>query len=575
MAKRIDPYWLVAFPQEHKGNQRIGLQKLMDALRGYAKVTKFEVPGNLKIGTLDSLMSLTESLSKVDSLIALTLGKVAKTLEELLGKATELGVENMTKTRYVESFQWSFVKFKTSSSLQEITEGIETDVKKYEADIKGRVSTLNEVTQTLDGIERTDNGTLLVRPLAPIIKKVELYPSPSLEVIFVVVSQKKKESFLETYETMEVGYKKRREQKKLEEGRIKLDSERVEVEKGVPSLISQASDPEKRGVMLQGGAVYKHVADLMRKSRTLTKAIQDGRFSVGKSKGDDEKHVVGRTEAVTKLKSNVDQLKPLLIDAIDAKLSPYESQAPNTSGAKRAVVDAVLTAEEFEIKSERINACRKMVMKEYQAAQAKIEKHNRELQRTQEKKKIDEPPYIVPGSANLIKEDDEYSLFSMVIMRKFKDEVLKLCREKRLTVRAYKYDAEGEKKHHKKKQQLIAEKKKSFNHAQLKCRHLYPEIFVGWMHVKAVRCFAESILRFGLPKRNEDFKMIFPNHIQAALVQVTSGREDHVRKIMAKLYSGLASEEVTRQLDASETDYSGFGADFYPYVYLPIDLNHS
>eukprot|EP00471_Norrisiella_sphaerica_P007336 CAMPEP_0184483360 /NCGR_PEP_ID=MMETSP0113_2-20130426/5017_1 /TAXON_ID=91329 /ORGANISM="Norrisiella sphaerica, Strain BC52" /LENGTH=573 /DNA_ID=CAMNT_0026863709 /DNA_START=99 /DNA_END=1820 /DNA_ORIENTATION=+ len=570
-SRRIDPYWLVAFPQEYKGNSRVGLQKLVDALRGYAKVVKFDVPGNLKIGTLDSLMSLTESLSKVDALIGLTLGKVSKTLEELLGKATELGVGEQSKTRYVETFQWSFVKFKTSSSLQGIVEGIETDVKKYDADIKKLVSTYNEVSQTLDSIERTDTGSLLVRPLGPIIKKVELYPSPSLELIFIVVGNKKKEEFLKTYETMEIGYKKRREAKEKEDQANKLEHEQNEVEKNVPTLLAGAEEDEKRAKLLQGGAVYRHVADLMRKTKNVVEALESG-SSFGKKGNGEEKF--GVADTAKKLKADYEQLRDLLADAIEQKLAPYESQAPNTTGAKRAVVDVILTAEEFEVKVGRVDTCRKLVIKEYQEAQTKIEKHKREMKRAQDRKKIQEPPYVVPGSANLIKDDDEYSLYSIVIMKKFKDEFLKICREKRLTVRAYKYDVEGEKKHHKKKQQLAAEKKKSFNHAQLKCRHLYPEIFIGWMHIKAIRCFAESILRYGLPKRNEDFKMIFPNHVQAALVQVSPGREPQARKIMGKLYSGLASEDMTRQLDSNETDFSGFGADFYPYVYLPIDLNH-
>eukprot|EP00954_Amorphochlora_amoebiformis_P000799 61681-Amorphochlora_amoeboformis.AAC.2 len=199
-SKTGDPYWLVAFPQEYKGPSRVGLQRLMDKVKGYARVVKFEIPGNLKIGTLDSLMSLTESLGKVDSLIAMSLGKVLKTLEDIQGKESELGV---IAYRSVTSFKWQYNKFMVSCSLHKITDGIENSVRGQEGDIKKMMNTYNEVSQTLDSINRTDNGTLLVRPLNPILKNVNVYPSPSLEIIFVVVSSKKKSEFLATYETME------------------------------------------------------------------------------------------------------------------------------------------------------------------------------------------------------------------------------------------------------------------------------------------------------------------------------------------------------------------------------------
>jgi len=562
----------------------VGLQKLKDAIGGYGKVMDFKVPGNLKIGTLDSLMTLTESLNKIDAMIAMTLGKVAHTLEDLLGgKPAELDVEGKTANHYVEDFRWSFMKFKTSSSLQAITDAIASDVKKYEADIKKLTSTHHEVCQTLESIDRTDNGSLQVRPLGPIVKnKYEINPSPSLERLFVVVPTKKKDSFLTTYETMEASYKEKRAKKKKEEEDLKIEAQKAEVFKSIPELLGGIEDEKKRAEVLQGGAVYKHIADLLRKSAEVLKAgklVPAADVKRRKAAGED----IGEHDAKLRLERDMDRMKDLLKDAIEKKLLPYENQAPNTTGAKHAVVDAVLTAEEFKVEKPIVDTCKKLVEKEYKEALMKIQMSELKLSKlsSAESKKqqnpnyIIDPPYIVPGSAEEIKEEEEFCLFSIVIMKKFKDDVLKICRERRFTIRPYKYDAEGERKHHKKKQQLLAEKKKTFNHAQLKCRHLYPEIFIGWMHIKAIRCFAESILRFGLPKRNEDFKMIFPNHIQAALVKVPPARETNVRKILQKLYGGLASEEVTKQLDASETDYSGFGADFYPYVYLQIDLNHS
>ncbi|GAB5370038.1 hypothetical protein AAMO2058_001457800 [Amorphochlora amoebiformis] len=569
-SKTGDPYWLVAFPQEYKGPSRVGLQRLMDKVKGYARVVKFEIPGNLKIGTLDSLMSLTESLGKVDSLIAMSLGKVLKTLEDIQGKESELGV---IAYRSVTSFKWQYNKFMVSCSLHKITDGIENSVRGQEGDIKKMMNTYNEVSQTLDSINRTDNGTLLVRPLNPILKNVNVYPSPSLEIIFVVVSSKKKSEFLATYETMEESYKKRRARKEEENTQMARDQRRRDLSDAIPEILKSSKDEKKRSEMLQGGAVYKHIANVMRKAKDM---IAQGQILSDGKRGRDENFDQKAAEAKAKeaLEDDLAKLTDILSDAIEEKLKPYDHQAPNNSGARAAVVDVVLTAEEFDIQGKHIDNCRKMVTVEYGKAKKEIERKLAEMKRS-EKKKLPDPPYIVPGSANLLDEDDEYCLFKMMIMKKFKDEVLKICREKRITVRAYKYDPDGELNHTNKKNTLAATQKKLRNRVINKCKVSYPDIFQQWMHIKAVRCFAESVLRFGLPKKTEDFKAIFPNHIQAALVQPFPGRDQRVRQIMKKLYSGLASAEVTAELDASETDYSGLGANFYPYVYLQIDLNHA
>mmetsp|Transcript_1034 Transcript_1034/g.1776 ORF Transcript_1034/g.1776 Transcript_1034/m.1776 type:complete len:572 (+) Transcript_1034:153-1868(+) len=569
-AKRIEPYWLIGFPQEYKGPTPIGMKRLLDNTAGYATVKKFEIPGALKIGTLDSLMALTESMGKIDATIAHALAKVARTYEELGQKSdklfNELAQEKTGKTpaKSIENFEWNFVKYKISASLQSITNIIEGDAKNHESTIRKHVNELSEISQTLDSIERTENGTLLVKPLGPIIKKAEIHPSPSLEIVFIVVSNKKKEEFLKSYESMEQGYKLRRAKKQKEEMELKAEADRHEVGKIVPDLLARAADEQSRKQMLQGGSIYKHIADIMRKANSTLK-----------SSDSDSKADSFAEEAKKKLKADVQQLSSLLAEAIERKLIPYESQPPNNSASKNAVVDVVLTSDEFKIPSKRVESCRKMVAMELAAVRAKIQKSEKALEREKKKQRISDPPYIVPGSAKILDVDDEYSLFELTILKKFKSEVLKLCREKRLTVRAYKYDALGEKKHKVLKKELKNRKKIIKQKLMLKCRTYYPEIFMGWMHVKAIRVFAESVLRFGLPRNQADMKAIFPNHIQAALIQPVAGHQPRVRKTLGKLYSNLASSEVTAQLGANETDYSGFGSDFYPYVYVTVDPNHA
>ena len=56
---------------------------LKSAVQELAQVSTFKVPTNLRVGTLDSLMSLSDDLGKMDILAEATVGKMYKQLVDL------------------------------------------------------------------------------------------------------------------------------------------------------------------------------------------------------------------------------------------------------------------------------------------------------------------------------------------------------------------------------------------------------------------------------------------------------------------------------------------------------------
>jgi hypothetical protein len=52
-------------------------------------------------------------------------------------------------------------------------------------------------------------------------------------------------------------------------------------------------------------------------------------------------------------------------------------------------------------------------------------------------------------------------------------------------------------------------------------------------------------------------------------------KDKQLRTVLKQLYGKLAgaNTNLTTALDSNEVDLSGFGADFYPYVYLPLNLS--
>jgi len=94
------------------------------------------------------------------------------------------------------------------------------------------------------------------------------------------------------------------------------------------------------------------------------------------------------------------------------------------------------------------------------------------------------------------------------------------------------------------------------------CKITFSDVFAAWAHLKAMRCFVEAVLRYGLPV---DFCPL--------LIKPRRGFERPLRASLNVLYSKLAGDvSLTGELDTNETDISGVGNDFFPYVYMPISL---
>eukprot|EP00456_Euglypha_rotunda_P020735 TRINITY_DN1800_c0_g1_i8.p1 TRINITY_DN1800_c0_g1~~TRINITY_DN1800_c0_g1_i8.p1 ORF type:complete len:235 (+),score=29.90 TRINITY_DN1800_c0_g1_i8:286-990(+) len=171
---------------------------------------------------------------------------------------------------------------------------------------------------------------------------------------------------------------------------------------------------------------------------------------------------------------------------------------------------------------------------------------------------------VVPGSAYKLTPDDyegEFCLYRILVFKRGADTIKNLCREKRYTVRPFKYDPEEEKNQEQEKKRLEKALKKTWNNLVKWCRTMYSEIFASWIHLKAIRVFVEDVLRFGLPVNAQTFA-----------IEPKKGKDTKCRQILKDLYKDLPNAGAAAELDPGETDLSGFGADFYPYVYFLIRI---
>jgi len=166
--------------------------------------------------------------------------------------------------------------------------------------------------------------------------------------------------------------------------------------------------------------------------------------------------------------------------------------------------------------------------------------------------------YVLPRSSKVIAEDTEFFLVTVTLFKQVVQDFKNVAREKRFTVRDFNTDTTtGNVSAEKKK--LDTEKDDQQKKLIRWCKVNFSEGFTAWIHLKAVRVFVESVLRFGLPI-----------NFQAVLMEINKkGNEKKLRSILFDLYKHLGSSRAT----STEKDADATVEEFYPYVYLNIDLN--
>lgn len=207
----------------------------------------------------------------------------------------------------------------------------------------------------------------------------------------------------------------------------------------------------------------------------------------------------------------------------------------------------------------------------YEAEEKKKQDEEEKKRKQQEKldKLHDMCDNVVPGSAKLIRAEDDFMLYRLVIFKKGLKRVVKLMRQERFTVREFKYDPQDMELKRKQKQRLCEKRRTAWNAVVRWCKVWYERIFKMWIHVKALRCFVESILRYGLPP---DF--------QSYLIEIHNKKKTQLRSSLNTLYASLGNESMNDQdIDTSKLPTGGallgFTEDFYPYVSLDLKLDSS
>ncbi|XP_046752022.1 V-type proton ATPase subunit C isoform X1 [Diprion similis] len=176
---------------------------------------------------------------------------------------------------------------------------------------------------------------------------------------------------------------------------------------------------------------------------------------------------------------------------------------------------------------------------------------------------------IVPRSTQLISQDQEYGLFTVTLFKKVIEEFKLHAREKKFIVRDFTYNEEELAAGKNEITKLVTDKKKQFGPLVRWLKVNFSECFCAWIHVKALRVFVESVLRYGLPV-----------NFQAILLQPNKKNSKRLRDVLNQLYAHLDSSATSggnaqsSNQDSVDIPGLGFGqSDYYPYVYYKINVD--
>lgn len=169
--------------------------------------------------------------------------------------------------------------------------------------------------------------------------------------------------------------------------------------------------------------------------------------------------------------------------------------------------------------------------------------------------------FVVPRSArkfDVPEDKDGASLWRVVLFKKGLPEFKKAAAEKKFVVREFRYSEGLYKEVVDNRSRMEAEQTKHEAFLSRVCFAAFSDIFVAWVHLKAMRVFCEAVLRFGVPA----------NFVAIFLRPLSESKDKKLHKELDALVTptGLFGNRFYVQ-DATDM---GEGEEFFPYVFLTL-----
>ncbi|XP_054034734.1 V-type proton ATPase subunit C 2 isoform X1 [Dryobates pubescens] len=213
----MSEFWLISAPGDKTNLQAWERMNTVTSKSNLSSNSKFHIP-DLKVGTLDALVGLSDELGKLDSFAESVIKKIAQYIGEVMEDSKDKVQENLLANgglkdkmkclkidliSYLTRFEWDMAKYPIKQPLKNISEALTKQVTQIEADLKTRSAAYNNIKGNLQSLEKKTVGNLLTRTLADIVQKEDfVLNSEYLITLLVVVPKSSYAQWQKTYESL-------------------------------------------------------------------------------------------------------------------------------------------------------------------------------------------------------------------------------------------------------------------------------------------------------------------------------------------------------------------------------------
>ncbi len=178
-------------------------------------------------------------------------------------------------------------------------------------------------------------------------------------------------------------------------------------------------------------------------------------------------------------------------------------------------------------------------------------------------------PYVVPRSAHKITEDSEYNLYGVTLFKKYEKQFLTAAREAKWIPREFNYSEEAISKMRNEYEAATKSEASLKNDLIRLSKEAYMEMTSAWVHIKLLRTFVESVLRYGLPPEFSCFLLKLKNE-----KAINRAKKDLLSKFEYLGGNAFSTDKKGKiQKDNSLHEYASLvDQDYEPFVLYHIEL---
>lgn len=172
--------------------------------------------------------------------------------------------------------------------------------------------------------------------------------------------------------------------------------------------------------------------------------------------------------------------------------------------------------------------------------------------------------WVIPRSAQEIARDSEYVLYAVAVFKKYESDFVSAAREHKWHPRTdFVYLEENLNALRKEFDLTKATETKSKNDLIRLSKTAYSEIFSAWFHIKAIRIYIESVLRYGLPPQFDAYAIKFEGK--------NAGSIDKAKKELIAKFGYLGGDGFSELSNLHE--YASLvDSDYEPFVLYEVAI---